>query len=202
MNMQNFTTSTLNTNGRTSLDCPVVTLERERMNNYLSQYFKDGCIALPASQEVLNDLYGKDFHYLILRVAYHQASNNQLVHTAIAIVPANTFTDNGEKKPVSSDTLKQLAQDITTNHDIKSFLYTRPGEISQLLDAQGTVQDELIAPPAELHVRHFRKLYDCDAFVEFYLNEYPQGVSGAYMRRGELFQRAKKWDKMTHLKNR
>ncbi len=100
--MQHFTTPTLNTKGKTSLDCPVVHLERELMNNYLSQFFKDGCIALPA----------------------------------------------------------------------------------------------------ELHIRHFRKLYDCDAFVEFYLNEYPQGVSGAYNRRGELFQRAKKWDKMTQLKNR
>lgn len=200
--MQNFTTPTLNTKGRSPLDCPVVTLERERLNNYLSQYLKDGCIALPANHDVLNNIYAHNFHYLILRVAYHRASDNQLVHTAIALVPSNTFTDDGEKQPVAPETLKKLAQDISTSHDIKSFLYTRPGEISQLLDAQGTVQDELIAPPAELHVRHFRKLYDCDAFVEFYLNEYPQGVSSAYMRRGELFQRAKKWDKMTHLKNR
>lgn len=200
--MQHFTTPTLNTKGKTSLDCPVVHLERELINNYLSQFFKDGCIALPANQEVLHDLSAKDFHYLILRVAFHQSSDNQLVHTAIAMVPSNTWTEQGEKIPVASETLKQLALDITTNHNIKHFLYTRPGKISQLLDAQGTVQDELIAPPAELHIRHFRKLYDCDAFVEFYLNEYPQGVSSAYNRRGELFQRAKKWDKMTQLKNR
>ncbi len=180
------TMDTHRTTGTRPLECPVIAVSDWEINKRLAPYFQEGCIALPATEAIIEDCRAHQLRFLVVRGCFYARKAYQRVYTATLVIP--TDRERGHTS-WSIERLRDFGIELAQKHQYDTFLYVPSGQTPQYLDAQGNQLAISIIQLGAKRLAHLCKLYGQESFTTYYLNKHPLGVSSAFMRRGEIYQR-------------